>query len=83
MQVRVEVRAMTSDQLASFRQAVTASMGVSDDRGYSAWAGIHGLPLPISCQHGNSLFLPWQPSRTSQIAWRMFTTTFTAGELSQ
>ena len=58
MQVRVEVRSMTSDQLASFRQAVTASMGVSDDRGYSAWAGIHGLPLPISCQHDNSLFLP-------------------------
>ena len=50
MQVRVEVRAMTSDQLASFRQAVTASMGVSDDRGYSAWAGIHGLPLPMWCQ---------------------------------
>jgi tyrosinase len=59
MQVRTEVRAMTSDQLTSFRQAVTASMGISDDRGYSAWAGIHGLPLPISCQHGNFLFLPW------------------------
>ena len=59
MQVRVQVGSMTSDQLASFRQAVTASMGISDDRGYSAWAGIHGLPLPISCQHGNPLFLPW------------------------
>ena len=59
MQVRVEVRSMTSDQLASFRRAVTASMGISDDRGYSRWAGIHGLPLPISCQHHNLLFLPW------------------------
>jgi len=59
MQVRVEVRSMTSDQLASFRQAVTASMGISDDRGYSAWAGIHGLPLPISCQHGNSPWWDW------------------------
>ena len=59
MQVRVEVGSMTSDHLASFRQAVTASMGISDDRGYSRWAGIHGLPLPISCKHHNPLFLPW------------------------
>jgi tyrosinase len=59
MQVRVEVRAMTSGQLASFRQAVTASMGISDDRGYSAQAGIHGLPGPMWCQHGTPLFLPW------------------------
>ena len=59
MQVRVEVRSMTSDQLASFRQAVTASKGISDDRGYSAWSGIHGLPLPMWCQHGTPLFLPW------------------------
>jgi hypothetical protein len=29
---------MTGDQLASFRQAVSATMGISDNRGYSAWA---------------------------------------------
>ena len=50
---------MTAAQLTSFRQAVSVSMGISDDRGYSYWAGIHGLPLPIYCQHGNILFLPW------------------------
>lgn len=57
--MRVEVRSMTDAQLSSFRQAVTASMGISDDRGYSNWAGIHGLPGPMYCQHGNILFLPW------------------------
>ncbi len=49
---------MSAAQLTSFRQAVTASMGVSDNRGYSAWAGIHGLPGQF-CQHGTPLFLPW------------------------
>lgn len=35
------------------------TQALSDDRGYQAWAGIHGLPLPISCTHHNHLFLPW------------------------
>lgn len=34
-------------------------MGIDDDRGYQYFAGIHGLPLPICCQHHNLLFLPW------------------------
>jgi len=57
--IRVEARAITPAALASFRQAVTASMSIADDRGYSAWAGIHGLPLPTSCKHHDPLFLPW------------------------
>jgi len=32
---------------------------IDDDRGFAYLAGIHGLPLPISCQHHNPLFLPW------------------------
>jgi tyrosinase len=32
---------------------------LNDDRGYQYWAGVHGLPLPISCTHHNHLFLPW------------------------
>jgi tyrosinase len=32
---------------------------ISDDRGFGHWAGIHGLPLPMYCQHGTRLFLPW------------------------
>jgi len=42
-------------------------MAINDDRGYSHLAGIHGLPLPVSCWHGQRrrhgvllrLFLPW------------------------
>ncbi len=33
--------------------------GISDERGYQYQAGIHGLPLPMYCQHGTPLFLPW------------------------
>lgn len=46
-------------QLASLRRAYRASMNVNDDRGWLRWAGIHGLPLPMYCQHHTSLFLPW------------------------
>jgi tyrosinase len=42
-------------------------MTISDERGYNYLAGIHGLPLPVSCWHGQRrrrgvllrLFLPW------------------------
>jgi tyrosinase len=56
---RRNARALTAGQLANFRKAITASQAIKDDRGYQAWAGIHGLPLPISCVHGDELFLPW------------------------
>jgi tyrosinase len=46
-------------QLTVLRSAYTASMHRKDDRGFHRWAGIHGLPLPISCQHHTALFLPW------------------------
>jgi tyrosinase len=56
---RRSARALTAGQLADLRQAVQAAQGISDDRGYQRWAGIHGLPLPISCTHHTPLFLPW------------------------
>ncbi len=58
---RLNVNSMTAAQLADFRAAVAAAMGISDDRGYNYWAGIHGLPLPIYCDiaHGQPIFLPW------------------------
>lgn len=59
MNIRVEVGAMDAAGLQAFRGAVTASMALSDDRGWSYWTGIHGLPLPISCHHGDLYFLPW------------------------
>jgi tyrosinase len=56
---RRSVRRLTAGQLSDLRAAITAAQGVKDDRGYQAWAGIHGLPLPISCKHQSELFLPW------------------------
>jgi tyrosinase len=38
---------------------MAAVQGIADDRGFQYWAGIHGLPLPISCTHHSELFLPW------------------------
>ena len=56
---RKNVKVLRGPQLATLRSAYSASMGVGDDRGWQYWAGIHGLPLPMSCQHHTELFLPW------------------------
>lgn len=56
---RRSARRLTAGQRAAFRESISAAQAISDDRGYQAWAGIHGLPLPISCVHHRELFLPW------------------------
>ncbi len=58
---RRNARRLTTDQLATLRQSFRAVMGISDDRGYDYFAGIHGLPMPIGCDnaHGTPYFLPW------------------------
>jgi tyrosinase len=58
---RPNVDAMSPEQLKAFRVAMGGAMGISDERGYNYQAGIHGLPLPISCDiaHGHEIFLPW------------------------
>jgi tyrosinase len=56
---RRSVGSLTAGQLKDLRTAVERTQGIHDDRGYQAWAGVHGLPLPISCTHHNHLFLPW------------------------
>jgi tyrosinase len=56
---RPSVQQMTAAQLELLRKAVSATQAIADDRGYQHWAGIHGLPLPMYCQHGTPLFLPW------------------------
>lgn len=56
---RRDARRLTTGQLADLRAAIAGAQGIADDRGYQRWAGIHGLPLPISCTHHNPLFLPW------------------------
>ena len=59
LRYRKSVTALTADELAALRTAISAMADLSDDRGFEYWAGIHGLPLPISCWHGSPLFLPW------------------------
>ncbi len=56
---RRDARHLTTGQLADFRKAISGAQAIHDDRGYQRWAGIHGLPLPISCTHHDELFLPW------------------------
>jgi tyrosinase len=57
--VRKNVAALSAAELSSFRQGLRKVMDLNDDRGFQNHAGIHGLPLPIWCHHGDSLFLPW------------------------
>ena len=56
---RKNVENLSARQLATLRQAFGAVEAIGDDRGFGHWAGIHGLPLPMYCQHGTRLFLPW------------------------
>src|SRR3954465_1485220 len=56
---RRDARRLTAGQLNDLRTAITKAQAVKDDRGFQAWAGVHGLPLPISCTHPSTLFLPW------------------------
>jgi tyrosinase len=52
---------LTKEQLGILRESFAALYAIDDDRGYGYFAGIHGLPLPISCEnaHGTPYFLPW------------------------
>jgi tyrosinase len=56
---RRSARRLTAGQQTDFRRAISEAQQIGDDRGYQYWAGIHGLPLPISCVHHRELFLPW------------------------
>lgn len=52
---------LTDGQLQTLRAAFRSVYEIDDDRGYAYFAGVHGLPLPISCEnaHGTPYFLPW------------------------
>lgn len=56
---RKNVRNLTVGELQELRTAFEGVYRISDNRGYQYFAGIHGLPLPYQCEHGNLLFLPW------------------------
>jgi tyrosinase len=59
MAVRKAIRGLDQQELRTFRDAISRQKALSDERGYNYFAGLHGLPLPIQCQHGTLLFLPW------------------------
>jgi tyrosinase len=56
---RKSVENLSTAQLKALRDSFAAAEALADDRGFGHWAGIHGLPLPMYCQHGTRLFLPW------------------------
>lgn len=56
---RRDARRLTAGQLNDLRKAFGAAQQISDDRGYQYWAGVHGLPLPVSCTHNSPLFCAW------------------------
>jgi tyrosinase len=56
---RRSVRRLSKGQLGDLREAITKAQGIGDDRGYQYWAGIHGFPPPVYCQHHSPFFLPW------------------------
>jgi tyrosinase len=59
LRYRKSATLLTDGEIAGLRSAISSMLALSDDRGFGYWAGIHGLPLPISCTHGSPLFLPW------------------------
>jgi tyrosinase len=59
LRYRNSAQKLTPDQLAAFRRAVLQAKAITDERGFNYWAGIHGLPLPKYCHHGDELFLTW------------------------
>lgn len=59
LRLRKSVTTLTTAEVSALRDGISGMLALADDRGYEYWAGIHGLPLPIYCQHGNPLFLPW------------------------
>lgn len=55
---RKSVDKLSPEELKRLRDAIKASLKVSDNRGYQFYAGWHGVPFDY-CWHHNPLFLPW------------------------
>jgi tyrosinase len=61
---RLSVDKLTTAQLADLREAFRLAAKRSDNRSFSFWAGIHGVPLGfcqhhVTNEHGARFFLPW------------------------
>ncbi|MCM2681084.1 tyrosinase family protein [Echinimonas agarilytica] len=65
VRVRKNIRHLSERELNDLRNAyeglykVSADGGNDDERGYQWIAGVHGLPTPFYCQHGNLNFPTW------------------------
>jgi tyrosinase len=55
---RRSVAKLTKAQLAKLREAFAKTMALTDERGFSYFAGWHGEPFSW-CEHHTDLFLPW------------------------
>lgn len=61
MAIRTSIRGAEASpgQIDRLRRAYARFKSLNDDRGFDFFAALHGLSLPIWCQHGTVLFLPW------------------------
>ena len=67
---RKSIGRLTDQQLSDVRRAYSTVLPIQDERAYNHHAGIHGLPLPIYCKHGDLLFLPWHRAYYTSSNWR-------------
>jgi tyrosinase len=58
MDYRPNIENLSAADLAAFATALSKMQAISDNRGFSHFASMHGWPNYL-CQHGNPLFLPW------------------------
>ncbi|MDJ0628720.1 MAG: tyrosinase family protein [Rhodobacter sp.] len=61
MAIRLSIQSIETnpDALDTLRRAYARFKSVPDERGFDFFASLHGLALPIWCEHGSPLFLPW------------------------
>lgn len=64
VRVRKNIRQLSTEELNDLRKAFEGLYAISeqviaDDRGYQWISGVHGLPVPFFCQHGNLNFVTW------------------------
>jgi tyrosinase len=74
LRYRLSVTELSDGQLQDLRAAFADMQGISDDRGYQYWAGIHGLPLPAWCDeygHGKPTFLHWHRAYLHQFELKL------------
>jgi tyrosinase len=58
LSLRKNIALMSEGEIADFRRAMKKLMAISDNRGYSYFAGWHGVPFGW-CEHHTVWFLPW------------------------